>query len=241
MKSASPAERRQAKLLLPEFGAYTPGILRVEVKTAESLKAHDETWGTSDSNVWQSDYSLGHHSRKLSKVMGDIGTTRGRSDRQIMLGRVAGLLHDVGKLDEACRIYRVKRELTPEERAEIDKHAGISGDYVLKQMSDVRPEDRIFLADVHPIVRYHHAPWLIRDPELRELGFDLKIADIFVSMMEHRHRPGLSQFQAVEALEEVVLRMMKDATLGKFSLEIQASMQTIMNKYGVDRNVIIIK
>ncbi|MDQ3089640.1 MAG: HD domain-containing protein [bacterium] len=239
-KDISPKEDRRE--ILPEIndvGTYSQGIKRVENRATSDLLGHDTFWKDAEKGKWLTEYSLYEHSLKLANIMFAVSEARGRDERSIMVGSVAALLHDMGKLDETCNVYRLNRVLTPEERVLINRHAEFSAHYVLKRMSDVRPSDRAFLMDVYPIVRYHHQPWLISDPYLREIGSDLNLVDVFGSLIENRHRPGLSQFRAVDAVEEIIHKQENNwRKMGNWP-EVQASHQAIARLYGTPKNIVL--
>jgi hypothetical protein len=234
-------ERRQRILGPLDVGKYSPGIERVERRAKKDLEDHDHLCEIAENPEWFKDYSLLNHSIQVSSVMAAIGKARQRSENDIMIGRVAGLLHDMGKVEKSCHIYRLNRKLTAEEKLTIDKHSAFSGDYILDRMVDVRSEDRALLADIHLVVRYHHNPTKVGDPLLREKCFDLNRGDIFVSLMETRNRVGLDQFQAAVALEEITFRDLNESKFQGYALELQASVQTIVRLYGVNKSELMIQ
>lgn len=231
-------EERRKRFLGPlDVGSYTPGIERVEKMIEKSLLEHDELCKKADNPEWYKDYSLLNHCNQVAQVMEKIGKARHRTEIKIITGRIAGLSHDVGKIEETIlRLYRLNRRLTDEEKVEMDKHSAFSGDYLLDRMVNVRSSDRVLLSEIHLIVRYHHNPEKVGDPSLREMCFDLNRADIFVSLMETRHRVGLDQFTAADALEEITLKDIKEARFKNHELELQASVQTIVRLFGAPKS-----
>jgi hypothetical protein len=234
LESRSAFDERRSNDPGPGFGSYTKGIERVELLVTEDLKVHDLECHHDSDPDWQNDYSLLLHSLTLSRVMRKVSTTLGRAAQITEVGGVAALFHDTGKLDPTCHIYRLNRKLNPEEYQAISRHADISGRYVLRRMADVRAEDRAFLSDVHWIVRYHHTPWNIRDPLLRQLGYDLKYSDAFLSKTENRHRPGMSQWQAVEWLQKFAHEEKRDTRQTECHSEISASAGILERIYGAN-------
>lgn len=232
-------ERRALDSELSPVGSYTPGIKRLETEIHTQIELHDEELEGQRNPGHISGYKLLEHSISVSRVMSVMGEERGRNLRDIELGRVAGLLHDIGKLDPTCHIYRLNEKFTPGQKAIIDTHADLSADLVLRKMPEVREIDRAFLADLHPIIRFHHQPWLIENPFLQEIGFDLKFADFFISLMENRHRPGLSQFQAIDAIEQIFRNEIEVFRFNEFSNQVESSFKAIKTRYGIDLNKLI--
>lgn len=165
---------------------YSAGIIRIVKMAEDALAEHDQLFKDLDAKEWQTSYSLRRHHAQVGLVMKSIGKARRRNQRDTSIGQVAGLLHDIGKIEEECILYRKNRRLTPEEKTIVDRHAPNSGSYVLGLKFRVRPEDHAFLDEVFEIVARHHAPYEIQDERLREIAYDLKIADIFVSVQEER-------------------------------------------------------
>lgn len=210
------------------------GIRRIVGLAIDDLRIHDERFTGHDESEWQSRYSLENHHERVRSVMAQLGKAHLRSERDILIGEIAAQLHDTGKMDEECVSYRRNRQLMPEERPLVDSHPSRSGEYIRKLKSRVRPEDYPLLDDAYPIVCSHHKPYLIDNPRLRVIGFDLHLADIFVSVQEDRHRPGLSQFLAIDALQEMVEMRIREPHYEAHSHELLRSMRILSSLYGVN-------
>lgn len=218
-------------------GPYTEGIVRVEKLAIEDLGNHDEELGKIQDEAWQGKYSLLNHSIRVSQVMVAIGEMERETDEQILLGCIAGLLHDTGKMAPECHLYRRNRALNSDEKRIIDTHADHSRIYVLGTMSKVRPGDRALLGDVANVAKFHHMPGGLLDPFLRKKAFRLRMADMFISFQEDRHRPGLSQFQAVDTLEDIVERELENPYWARYDFDLRSSVAAIAKLYGVSRLV----
>jgi len=227
-------ERRSRDAPQADFGSYTPGIRRIVEAAIADLRLHDEHFAGHDESEWQTQYSLLNHHERVRIVMADLGRAHGRCERDILIGEIAAQLHDTGKMDDECRMYRINRKLSPDEKPAVDTHPDRSGEYVRKLKSRVRPEDYPLIEDAYPIICSHHKPYLIQNPRLRAIGVDLHLADIFVSVQEFRFRPGLSVNLAVDALQEMVEIKLKDPLYEECSDMLLAGIWRIVQLYAVD-------
>jgi putative nucleotidyltransferase with HDIG domain len=115
--------------------------------------------------------------------------------------RVAGLLHDIGKMEVSEKILRKAAELSSEERELMNEHT-VKGAYLLSAVGSV-------LKEVVPIVVSHHHYFMkeVGGPEEDLVKIPLgarivAVADAFDAMTTDRpYRKGMPPW---EALEEVV-------------------------------------
>lgn len=91
----------------------------------------------------------GHAGRVMDYAL-TIGEEMDLPRDQLETLRFAGLLHDIGKLGVSQEIILKPARLTPEEMAEVKRHAEI-GANIVDQME--------FLDSVAPIVLHHHERW----------------------------------------------------------------------------------
>jgi putative nucleotidyltransferase with HDIG domain len=114
--------------------------------------------------------------------------------------RVAGLLHDIGKVEISGEILRKAAELTTEERDLVDEHT-VKGAYLLTSVGSV-------LKEVVPIVVAHHKYFAeaIGDPEREATAVPLgariiAVADSFDAMTSDRpYRKGMTPWEAMEEI-----------------------------------------
>jgi diguanylate cyclase (GGDEF)-like protein/putative nucleotidyltransferase with HDIG domain len=88
-----------------------------------------------------------HHSEEVTRFALAIGDALGLSDESQRVLRVAGLLHDIGKIGVPDRILRKPGHLTDDEYAVIKQHS-ILGDSIIATIPD--------LAEVRAAVVAHH-------------------------------------------------------------------------------------
>ena len=92
-------------------------------------------------------YTKGH-SLRVSELAREIATAMELPRTEVENIRVAGLLHDIGKIEVSGEILRKAAELSSEERELIDEHS-VKGGHLLSSVGSV-------LRDVVPIVISHH-------------------------------------------------------------------------------------
>jgi HD-GYP domain-containing protein (c-di-GMP phosphodiesterase class II) len=134
-------------------------------------------------------YTLGH-SERVALMGSRLAAASGMSDEQVERIRIAGLMHDVGKIGVREAVLRKPGKLTDEEFDEIKRHPVI-GHTILKDITA--------LEDVLPGVLYHHERWDGRGyPEglggedIPLFGRVLAVADAFDAMSSNRaYRPAI--------------------------------------------------
>jgi putative nucleotidyltransferase with HDIG domain len=92
----------------------------------------------------------GGHSRRVASLAGAMMDALGHTPEIQKHARVAGYLHDLGKLSVPSRILRKPGRLEPEENARVREHARDGA----RLLEDI-PALRAFA----PACRYHHEHW----------------------------------------------------------------------------------
>lgn len=142
------------------------------------------------------------HSVRVSELAMDIAIAMELYRTDVENIRVAGLLHDIGKVEVSGEILRKAADLTTDEKDEIDKHAE-KGAMILSSVGSV-------LKEVVPIVMAHHE-YFSNNEELNNdtikerkipLGARiLAVADAFDAMTTDRpYRKGMPPWQAREQI-----------------------------------------
>jgi HD-GYP domain-containing protein (c-di-GMP phosphodiesterase class II) len=128
-------------------------------------------------------YTRGH-SERVALMGSRLAAASGMSDEQVERIRIAGLMHDVGKIGVREAVLRKPGRLTGEEFDEIKRHPVI-GHTILKDITA--------LEDVLPGVLYHHERWDGRGyPEglggenIPLFGRILAVVDAFDAMSSNR-------------------------------------------------------
>ncbi|MCP3904430.1 MAG: HD-GYP domain-containing protein [Planctomycetes bacterium] len=144
-------------------------------------------------------YTRGH-SERVAHLASKLSRAIGMNDEQAERVRLAGVLHDMGKIGVPEAVLLKPGRLTDEEFEAIKKHPTI-GYNILK---DIEP-----LQDVLPGVLYHHERWDgggypqgLRGSRIPLIGRILAVADAFDAMSSDRaYRPRIAR--------ETVLREMQ--------------------------------
>jgi len=145
-------------------------------------------------------YTKGH-SVRVSELAMEIAMAMELSRAEVENIRVAGLLHDIGKMEVSEEILRKAAELSSEERELMNEHT-VKGAYLLSAVGSV-------LKEVVPIVVSHHHYFMKEaggsEENLIKIPLGARIvavADAFDAMTTDRpYRKGMPPW---EALEEVV-------------------------------------
>jgi putative nucleotidyltransferase with HDIG domain len=140
------------------------------------------------------------HSLRVSNLAGEIAETMGLPGDEVESIRVAGLLHDVGKIDVSLEVLKKASALDEDEWAQIKTHA-IKGTAMLQPVGGL-------LRDVVPLVEFHHecydgSGYLGLAGEVIPLGARiLSVADSYDAMVCDRpYRAGRTSAEAMKEVE----------------------------------------
>jgi putative nucleotidyltransferase with HDIG domain len=144
-------------------------------------------------------YTKGH-SVRVSELAMEIGVAMELSRTEVENIRVAGLLHDIGKIEISGEILRKAAQLTTEERELLNEHT-VKGGYLLSSVGSV-------LKEVVPIVVSHHKYFMdtIEKPEKEIIDIPMgarvvAVADAFDAMTSDRpYRKGMTPRDAAEEI-----------------------------------------
>ncbi|MGZ6206485.1 MAG: HD domain-containing phosphohydrolase, partial [Syntrophales bacterium] len=147
-------------------------------------------------------YTKGH-SVRVSELAMEIAIAMGLSRGEVENIRVAGLLHDIGKIEISGDILRKAAQLTSEEKELLDEHT-VKGAYLLSSVGSV-------LKEVVPIVVSHHNYFMkgTDEPENKDLvriplgARVVAVADAFDAMTSDRpYRKGMPPWEALEEIHK---------------------------------------
>jgi putative nucleotidyltransferase with HDIG domain len=131
------------------------------------------------------------HSESATAYALALGREIGLSDADLRALRIAGILHDVGKIGVPDRILRKPGRLTPEEQEVVKQHAALS-ELIVKEVPH--------LNEVVGAVGSHHERWDgggyprgLKGEETPLLGRILAVADTYAAMtMDRPYRMALT-------------------------------------------------
>lgn len=143
-------------------------------------------------------YTCGHSSR-VSELAESLAREMGMSDAEIETVRMAGLLHDIGKIGVSDAVLRKPGKLTDAEYAEIKRHPELG----YRILRDIPQFNKIL-----PGVRYHHEAWDgsgyplgLRGESIPLIARVLAVADAFDAMTSTRtYRAGMPLERVMEVL-----------------------------------------
>jgi putative nucleotidyltransferase with HDIG domain len=166
-------------------------------------------------------YTKGH-SLRVSELAMETAIAMEVPRNEVENVRVAGLLHDIGKIEISGEILRKAAELSTEERELIDTHP-VRGAYILSAVGSV-------LKEVVPIVGAHHKYFVdtleAGERDLKKIPLGARIvavADSFDAMTSDRpYRKGKAPW---EALEELVAQAGK-----QFDPEVIAAFKRVVSE-----------
>ena len=155
--------------------------------------------------------SAGHGERVASRAV-QIGRALGLDDSTRMTIRLGALLRDVGNARLPAAILTKSGELSPEERAMLERHP-ILGEEILSGFKR--------LSGLLPIVRHHHErldgtgyPDALRAEQIPLEVRIVSVADRFEALLSDRaDRPAVSEAEAVRILQSAVARGELDAAV----------------------------
>lgn len=144
-----------------------------------------------------------NHSLRVSQLCEDIGRALGLNAEDIKELRVAGLLHDVGKIILPDRILNMSDDLTEEEWFEIRRHVE-SGYRILGSVSEFAPLAEYVLA--------HHERWDGLGYPKGLKGEEIPLQARIIALAEsYDAMTGLQSYRKVLNEEEAVAEIVKNA------------------------------
>jgi response regulator RpfG family c-di-GMP phosphodiesterase len=155
--------------------------------------------------------STGHSERVAARAV-QIGRALGLDDSTRMTIRLGALLRDVGNARVPAGLLMKQGELTPEERAMLERHP-ILGEEILAGFKR--------LSGLLPIIRHHHErldgtgyPDNLRAEQIPLEVRIVTVADQFEALLADRgDRPAVSEREAVRTLQGAVARGELDAAV----------------------------
>lgn len=144
-------------------------------------------------------YTEGHCER-LSTTASTLGRRLGLSDAEVEALRLAGILHDVGKINVPDAILLKSGPLTPDEWAVMREHP-TRGEAICRPITSFRL--------VLPIIRHHHErvngsgyPDGLRGDEIPMTAKVLQVVDVYDAITTKRpYKPALDCEEAFRILE----------------------------------------
>jgi HD-GYP domain-containing protein (c-di-GMP phosphodiesterase class II) len=164
------------------------------------------------------DHYTGGHSYIVTQYSMIIAKKMGFSKERIELVRLAGFLHDIGKIGVSDTILNKPGKLTEEEMGVIKAHP-ILGRMIIESIEALKPAARI--------VYHHHEhydgsgyPEGLKGEDIPLESRILQVADVFHALTSDRiYRKALTLENAISVIREEMGTVI-DPTIGKLFLEI---------------------
>ena len=206
--------------ILPEHAASATALLSVAARVLEEAKASggdmvrvaeppsvDDGALVASFDVFQGliiavdtkDRYTKRHSEDVARYAAFLGERIGLPADEIRTIRMAGLLHDVGKIGIPDHILRKPGKLTEQEYAIVQQHVAL-GDLIVRDVPD--------LEQVRAGIRHHHERWdgdgylhRLAGEEIPRIARILAVADAFSAMTTTRpYRKALDIREALDRL-----------------------------------------
>jgi diguanylate cyclase (GGDEF)-like protein len=167
------------------------------------------------------------HSEDVARYAVFLGQLAGLDEAMIQTLRVAGLLHDVGKIGIPDHVLRKPGKLSADEFRTVQQHVAL-GDTIIRDLPDV---ERIRAG-----VRHHHERWDgtgylhgLAGEEIPMIARILAIGDTFSAMTTTRpYRKALSIAEALRRLEDAAGTQLDEQLVVSFVAGIEADADAVM-------------
>lgn len=186
------------------LAAYVVGTLyeEKEKKISELKKAYIGVIEILTKYLEASDRYTKGHSVRVADYATEIAIAMELPRSEVENIRVAGLLHDIGKIETSSELIQKAASLTQEEKDEVKKHVE-KGVKLLSSVGTV-------LQEAIPIVLAHHS-YFIQDKDTEDKSHSkiplgariIAVADAYDAMVTDRpYRAGKQPWQAIQELEK---------------------------------------
>lgn len=152
------------------------------------------------------------HSERVSRLAAEIGKRRGLGVEQLERLRLAGLVHDIGKIGIHDDVLFKPAQLSPEERVRIEQHPATAA-RILASIEGAR--------EIADIVLAHHEnpdgsgyPNHLGTGQIPEEAKILRVADVFSSLIDCRpYKRGFGIPGALKTMHEMAPHQLDQQSL----------------------------
>lgn len=150
------------------------------------------------------------HSEEVSRLAVEIGKRRGLQGEELEVLRLAGLVHDIGKIGVRDDVLLKAGQLTPDERARMQRHPTLAAD-ILRPIQGAQA-----IAD---IVQAHHEcpdgsgyPYALERDQIPIPALILSVADVYSALRTARsYKPALDSNTTMEIIGKMAVTSKLDA------------------------------
>lgn len=155
------------------------------------------------------------HSEDVARYATFLAEQIGLPEEELRTIRLAGLLHDVGKIGIPDHILRKPGKLTDEEYAVVQQHVAL-GDSIVRDLPG--------LDAIRAGIRHHHERWdgngylhRLAHDDIPQIARILSVADAFSAMTTSRpYRKALDLREALHRLEDAAGTQLDERLVGPF-------------------------
>jgi putative nucleotidyltransferase with HDIG domain len=211
------------------LASFTVGTLyeRSEQRLKELKKAYIGVLEILSKYLESTDGYTKGHSVRVAELATEIAVAMDLHRSEVENIRVAGLLHDIGKIEVSGEILQKAAELSTEERELMDLHT-VKGAYILSAVGSV-------LKEVVPIVVAHHKHFEETldgnngDTMKIPLGARVvAVADAFDAMTTDRpYRKGMPPWEAFQEIVAKTGKQFDPAVVGAFKQVVSEKMERV--------------
>lgn len=166
------------------------------------------------------------HSARVADLSANIATELGMNEEEVDRVRMAGRLHDLGKIGTRDAVVNKEGPLTPEEFEHVKQHV-IIGAQILAPL--------VHLGDIVTMVKSHHERWDgtgypdgLRGEEISNGGRIIAAAEVYDALTTSRpYQEKMTPEQAVERMADLSGTVL-DATVYDALLRIVGRRQTLV-------------
>jgi putative nucleotidyltransferase with HDIG domain len=166
------------------------------------------------------------HSARVADLSANIATELGMNEEEVDRVRMAGRLHDLGKIGTRDAVVNKEGPLTPEEFEHVKQHV-IIGAQILAPL--------VHLGDIVSMVKSHHERWDgtgypdgLRGEEIPRGGRIIAAAEVYDALTTSRpYQEKMTPEQAVERMADLSATVL-DATVYDALVRIVSRRQTLV-------------
>lgn len=204
------------------YAAYAASVIENARLHEEREKTFLSTIKTLAAAIDRRDPVTAGHSERVAKLSACIGKVLGLTGIELKVLNYAATLHDVGKIGVRDAVLRKPGAFTPEERNEMDKHAGYTKE-ILEQIYFAKE-----YKNIPAVAATHHErldgtgyPYGLKSERLDTLTRIIAIADVFDAMMsfDRPYKKAFSLSETLKIIEGEVKKNRLDANIAKILVE----------------------
>jgi putative two-component system response regulator len=174
------------------------------VRMIEELRSsRQETVERLTGAIEMHDSEPGRHVDRLARITSYLASQVGLDDDHILLIRAAAPMHDVGKIATPEEILRKPGPLTPDERAEMERHTEVGHRILAGSKSELLQMAARIALTHHEWFDGSGYPQGLEGGDIPIEGRIVAVADVFDALLSDRpYRPAMSTEQAIKMIRE---------------------------------------